>query len=159
MFPPTVWLQVVDMRPNFVCVIFLGGRGERRPLFPPLKAQFLMIFFFLVSFFFSSNCFRNDFKPTEMQSCSKDSGGTLVLHSALTFWMFRIGFYMSGVYSVQSAQHPGVGKALIICSVTIIVFFAYMPGSQLCTPPSLPLKTHSKGILLYNIRTVMIWEI
>lgn len=40
MFPPIVLLHVVDMRPNFVCVI-LGGRGEgcQWPFFP-LKAQF-----------------------------------------------------------------------------------------------------------------------
>lgn len=93
-----------------------------------------------------------------MQNCSNSSCG-ISLHSALTFRMFRIGFYMSGVYSAQSAQHPGVGKEFIICSVTIIIFVTDLPGSQSCIPPSLPLKTYSKGILLYNIRTVMIWEI
>lgn len=132
---PIVLLQVVDMSPSF------GGRG----LF--FKSTFWMLFFPFLTFFFSSDCIRNDSKLTKMQNCANNTH-EIYLHSTSTFWIFRICFHMWVVAQWHSAQHP-VEKGWLICSVLLIVFVPAMPENQLHTLPTLFAMVQYSVICLY----------
>lgn len=123
----------VDMSPSFVGFFFFWVGGV---LFFFLSTILNVIFFPLLTFFFSSNCIRNDPKLAKMQNCANSAHG-IYLHSASTFWIFRICFHAWAVAQWHSAQHP-VEKGWLICSVLVVsVFVPAMPENQLRTLPTL----------------------
>jgi hypothetical protein len=126
------------MNPSFVCV-FLGVKGTVAFFFPQSTVSNAIFFPLLAvsSVQIVLDMISSLQKCKIVQTALMEFTCTQCRHSEY----LELAFTCLVVAQWQNAQHPGVGEEFIICSVTIIIFATDLPRSQLCTQPSLPLKT------------------